>query len=186
MVARAAFSGRGFAEVSLDDLAAQAGVTRGALHHHFINKAGLFEAVLRQVSDEMEAELQARWHPETDLWRGFCDDFTNYLDLTLEPSRRRILFQDAPAVLGARAYDILLDGAIEPIISDLKTLIDEGRVHPVDPEATAHFLNAGVLNIAFWVAEAPDGEERLPRAHATLQQMLDGLAINETQAKKRP
>lgn len=63
-VARAAFAGRGFAKVSMDELAAQAGVTRGALHHHFTNKSGLFEAVLMKVNDELESELEARWNLE--------------------------------------------------------------------------------------------------------------------------
>ena len=52
-VAREVFTSQGVAQASLDAIAAQAGVTRGALHHHFTNKAGLFEAVLLQMDAEI-------------------------------------------------------------------------------------------------------------------------------------
>ena len=70
-VARKAFAEQGFAATSLDALAAEAGLTRGALHHHFGNKAGLFEAVLRRVDAEIDAALDAEWDAEPDKWRAF-------------------------------------------------------------------------------------------------------------------
>jgi AcrR family transcriptional regulator len=174
-VARRAFAKLGFANVSLDALSTEASVTRGALHHHFGNKAGLFEAVLRRVDREIDEALDAVWSAEPDRWRAFCACLQAYLDEALDPSRRRILFQDAPAVLGGRAFDILLEGGLHYLVQDLTDLVSEGRIRAVDPEPAAQYLNGAILNLAFWAAEAPEGENRLPRAHATLAAMLDGL-----------
>jgi AcrR family transcriptional regulator len=174
-VARQRFADQGFNAISLDALAAEAGVTRGALHHHFTNKAGLFEAVLRQIDHELGEVMKAAWQAEADPWTGFRRCFHAYLDAALAPDRRRILFQDAPAVLGLKAVDILMDSGFGDMVDDLAQMITEGRIAKVDPTAMGHLLNGATINLAFWAAEAPPGDDRLSRAHATLSTMFDGF-----------
>ncbi|QYK43298.1 MAG: TetR family transcriptional regulator [Paracoccaceae bacterium] len=178
--ARAAFATEGYAAVSLDTLAERAGVTRGALHHHFGNKAGLFEAVLRRVDGELAQAMQAEWELAAEPWDGFRRCYHRYLDAALAPGARRILFCDAPAVLGLKAVDILLESGFGELVADLQTHVAAGRVRPLDPVALAHMLNGATIQLAFWAAEAPDGEDRLPRAHATLAALFDGLTVQTT------
>jgi AcrR family transcriptional regulator len=174
-VARKAFAAQGYGAVSLDALAAEAGVTRGALHHHFTNKAGLFEAVLRQIDTEMAAEIEARCGGEADHWTAFRNSFHCYLDIATSPDHARILFQDGPAVLGTKAFDILVDSGLSDTMDWLRMLIADGRVTAPDAEALAHLLNGATLNLAFWVAGAPSGEDRAAVAHATLSRLFDGF-----------
>ncbi|MCU0827901.1 MAG: TetR family transcriptional regulator [Tabrizicola sp.] len=176
-VARHAFAEKGFADVSLDALAAEAGVTRGALHHHFTNKAGLFEAVLRRVDAEIGDEITALWQQQADHWRCFQACFHVYLDALLRPDRARIIFQDAPAVLGMKAVDIFLESGFGEIVAELNTFLAEGRIRGRDGEALGHLINGATINLAFWAAEAPKGEDRLPRAHAALTALFDGLTL---------
>lgn len=173
LAARAAFAEQGFAAVSLDALAAAAGMTRGALHHHFGNKAGLFEAVLRRIDAEIGAELEAICIAEPDPWRAFRSCYHHYLDAALAPDRRRILFQDAPAVLGLKAVEIQLESGFAEIVADLRALMDRGALPGLDPEALAHLLNGATVQLAFWAAAAPG---RTQAAHDTLAAMFDGLA----------
>ena len=173
--AHRAFAEHGFAEVSLDALAAEAGVTRGALHHHFGNKAGLFEAVLRRIDAEIGAEMQAVWETTSDAWEGFRACFHVYLDSVLRPDRSRILFQDAPAVLGLKAVDILMESGFGEMLADLQGFIDSRRITAPDAEALAHLLNGATINLAFWAAEGEAGDGRRERAHATLAAVFDGL-----------
>jgi AcrR family transcriptional regulator len=172
-VARSAFAEQGFAAVSLDALAAEAGLTRGALHHHFGNKAGLFEAVLRAVDEEIGLELDALWDSQPDPWLAFRACYHAYLDAILRPDSRRIALQDAPAVLGAKAFDILVDSGLSATIDSLGGLIATGRLRADDPVALAHLLNGATSNLAFWVSDGP--EYRLARAHAALDLLFDGL-----------
>lgn len=172
--ARRAFAEQGFAQVSLDALAAEAGVTRGALHHHFTNKAGLFEAVLRAVDAEIGAELDRIHDREPDPWQGFRASFHAYLDLALRPDRRRILFHDAPAVLGTRALEILMNSGFATIVSDLRRLIDDGRIRPIQPEALAHTLNGAVMAQVIWLSDGDD-PDRTKAAHDALDALFDGL-----------
>ena len=173
--AHRAFAEHGFAEVSLDALAAEAGVTRGALHHHFGNKAGLFEAVLRRIDAEIGAEMQAVWETTSDAWEGFRACFHVYLDSVLRPDRSRILFQDAPAVLGLKAVDILMESGFGEMLAELQGFIESRRITAPDAEALAHLLNGATINLAFWAAEGEASEDRRDRAHATVAAVFDGL-----------
>lgn len=176
--ARHAFAEQGFAQVSLEALAAEAGVTRGALHHHFTNKAGLFEAVLRAVDAEIGAELDRIHDREPDLWQGFRACFHAYLVLALRPDRRRILFHDAPAVLGSRALDILMNSGFATIVADLRRLIENGRIRQIPPEALAHTLNGAVMAQVMWLSGLEgDDPTRLAAAHDALDAIFDGLTV---------
>ncbi len=174
--AQTAFSQAGFAATSLDALAAGAGVTRGALHHRFGNKTGLFEAVLRRIVAEIGAEIEVIDAAEPDRWMAFCACFHGYLDAVLHPDRARILFQDAPSVMGVQAMDILLEDGFGELVADIQDHIAHARIAPADPTALAHMLNGATLNLAFWAAEAPPGDDRTSRAHATLSMLFMGLA----------
>ena len=57
--ARKAFAQHGYAQASMDELTAQAGLTRGALYHHFGGKPGLLAAVVAQMDAEMDERLEA-------------------------------------------------------------------------------------------------------------------------------
>lgn len=176
-VGRRAFARDGFAAVSLEALAAEAGVTRGALHHRFGDKRGLFAAVLRQVDAEISARLDAIHAAEPDPWDGFRRCCLAYLDEALVPDRARILFREAGAVLGLEGVDILMESGLAPLIADLRDLVARGRLPDLDPEATAQALNAAILQLAWWASEDAPGGDRLPRARVTLARMLDALAL---------
>jgi len=178
ITARRAFADQGFAAVSLDALAAEAGVTRGALHHHFTNKAGLFEAVLRAVDAEIGDELDRIYDARSDRWQGFRACFHAYLDLALRPDRRRILFHDAPAVLGTRAMEILMASGFAMMVADLSDLRAQGRIRPIPPEAVAHVLNGAVMAQVMWLAAEGADPDRLAAAHAALDAVFDGLTLS--------
>lgn len=174
--ARRAFTLQGFAQVSLDALAAEAGVTRGALHHHFQNKAGLFEAVFREVDAEIGAELELIYEAEGETWSALRACYHAYLDLALRPDNARILFRDAPAVMGTRAMEILMQSGFAVIVEELAALIAGGQLRPLDPVAVAHLLNGAVMTQALWLAGADGGSDDQRRAaHAVLEAVFDGL-----------
>lgn len=174
-VAQRSFAEQGFHAVSLDAVSAEAGVTRGALHHHFTNKAGLFEAVLRQIDRELGVAMQQVWEAEPDPWTGFRRCYHVYLDQALRPDRCRILFQDAPAVLGMKALDILMESGFAETVEDLQGIMATGRITPMDPTALAYLLHGAAINLAFWVAEGSAHDNRMARAHATLTTLFDGM-----------
>ena len=98
--ARESFRLAGYAATSMDDLTAAAGLTRGALYHHFGDKSGLLAAVVEQIDGEMDERLQAISRRAPDDWTGLLERCRAYLEMATEPEIRRIVLQDARAVLG--------------------------------------------------------------------------------------
>ncbi len=98
--ARHAFGTVGYAEASMDDFTAAAGLTRGALYHHFGDKKGLLEAVIAEIDAKMNKRLRAVSATADSAWQGFADECTAYIEMALEPEIQRIVMRDGPAVLG--------------------------------------------------------------------------------------
>jgi AcrR family transcriptional regulator len=176
-VAREAFTTQGVAQTSLDAISARAGVTRGALHHHFANKAGLFEAVLRRMDAEIGEEIDAAWDPDLPSWSAWRACFHQYLDAVLRPDHLRLFFLEGPAILGAQAFDLLLTSGLSDVVEGLTDPEVQLSLTVADAEAMATTLNGAAVNLAFWVAGAPEGEDRKARAHRMLDALFDGLTL---------
>jgi hypothetical protein len=88
------------------------------LPHNFGNKVGLFEAVLCRIDAEIATETQGTGQTPADDWTGFLACFHIHLDTALRPDRCRILFQDAPAVLGMKSVDILMELGFGAMVAD--------------------------------------------------------------------
>jgi AcrR family transcriptional regulator len=174
--ARAAFRTEGYAAASMDALCAEAGVTRGALYHHFGGKEGLLEAVVRQIDAEIGARLDAEEERHEDPWEGFRACCHLWLEQALDPEIQRIYLRDAQAVIGPRLREMDETSAIAPIRDALAALMASGRVATTDAEALARLINGALVEAAMWVAASPRPDEALARAHAATDTLLRGLA----------
>lgn len=174
--ARRSFAQHGYADTVLADVCADAGLTRGAVYHHFNGKEGLLEAVLAQINAEIAKRLDHGMQMHADPWTAFRTCCLSYLDLALDPEIQQIVMRDAPAALGQRFRDLDAAASIGPMTRSLQTLMTKGRIPPTDPEALAHLVNGSVLDAAMWVASAPDPAQRLPKAREALATLLDGMA----------
>ena len=101
--ARKAFAEKGYAASSMDELTAEAGLTRGALYHNFGDKKGLLQAVVDQIDAEMLARTRAASREAETLWLRFVTEGVAYIEMALEPEIQRIMLLDGPAVLGEPA-----------------------------------------------------------------------------------
>jgi AcrR family transcriptional regulator len=102
--ARGLFAERGYAAVSTDEIVRAAGVTRGALYHHYTDKQALFRDVFEQLEAEITAEISAVVAGATDPLVGMAAGVECFLDICQRPEVLRIGLTDAPAVLGWAAW----------------------------------------------------------------------------------
>ena len=173
--ARRAFGTVGYAEASMDQFTAEAGLTRGALYHHFGDKKGLLEAVVAEIDAEMNARLQQVVQEAPDPWNGFAAECIAYIEMALEPEIQRIMLRDGPAVLGDPSTWPGQSGCIRSMSAGLAELAASGVIRPVDPEATARLLNGAMLQAALWIANAADPEATSVEAVRAFRALLDGL-----------
>lgn len=172
--AREAFFERGFSHTSMEDLCAEAGVTRGALYHNFGGKKGLFEAVVRQINAEIGERLLSVSGEEV-TFEGFCRTCIAYLETALDPEVQKILFEDGPSVLGQKLRDIDQEGYLEPLRLAIIDLQRQGIFCRLDAVALAIMLNGAMIDTAQWIAAEKSDTQRFGRAKTALQQLLESL-----------
>ena len=176
--ARALFANPGFTEVALETIVREAGVTRGALYHHFADKTELFAAVFEQVEGEMaarmaEAVAAAR---ETDPVEVMRLGTRFWLDACADPEVQRIVLMDAPAVLGwerwteiGQRYNI---GVVTALLADA---IDSGRIPTQPVEATALTMLGAVREATLYIARAKNQRQARKDAGAVMDRLIDSL-----------
>ena len=99
--ARQLFGTQGYADTSLDAIVRRAGVTKGALYHHFSGKESLFRAVYEVVKKDLSQTLSGTLGLQDDaaVWRDLLDRCRDYIQAHTEPCVQRIALLDARAVL---------------------------------------------------------------------------------------
>jgi len=98
--ARKAFAEKGFAAAAMDELTAEAGLTRGALYHNFGDKRGLLAAVVDQIDAGMAARAQQAAARAANPCEGLLAEGAAYIEMALDPEGQRIVLLDGRAVLG--------------------------------------------------------------------------------------
>lgn len=172
---RRLFAALGYASVGLSEIARAAGVTKGALYHHFGSKAELFRAVLEQVQQEVAAHVaataDARQHPWDQLTSG-CQAF---LTASTDPALQRIMLVDGPAVLGWREWRAMNEATSGRHLAEaLTVLMAEGTIaaQPVAP--LTHLLSGAMNEAALWLAASEDSAD-LEDTRRALARMLEAL-----------
>lgn len=177
-VARRAFAEYGYADTSMDKLTAEAGLTRGALYHHFGDKRGLFAAVVDQIDSQMAEYAQQHLEQPDDLWEGLLLEGQTYIKNALNPEFQRIVLRDGPAVLGDPAHWPSQSRCLQSTRECVEQLLAADRIKMVDPEAAAVFLNGAAMNAALWVASSENPEQLLAEALNAFKILASGFLKN--------
>ncbi len=173
--ARKAFAEKGYAAASMDEMTAEAGLTRGALYHNFGDKKGLLWAVIEQIDGEMGQRMRAARDRAGTPWQGLLDESIAYIEMALEPEIQRIVLLDGPAVLGDPSSWPNQTACLQATTQTIRALIEAGTVRPVDAEAAARLLTGAALNAALWIAASDDPQAVLKKAVAVYRLLAQGL-----------
>ena len=180
--ARQLFTERGFGEVTAEELVQHASLTRGALYHHFGDKgtlgakAGLFAALYEDVQREVATRIKEAAEEQQDSWSALRAGCHAFLDACVDPTVRRVVLLDAPAVLGWEHWrEVDARHGLGLLKEGLKEAIEDGaiRKRPVDP--LAHSLLGAMNEAAMWIARSGEPETALQQAGESLDDLLEGL-----------
>ncbi|MCA1404341.1 TetR/AcrR family transcriptional regulator [Ensifer sp. IC3342] len=173
--ARKAFAEKGYAAASMDDLTAEAGLTRGALYHNFGDKRGLLAAVVSQIDAEMARRAQEIGVHAQDEWEGLMAEGVTYIEMALDPEVQRIVLLDGPAVLGDPSQWPSQNSCLQATKRTVERLIEQEIMKPMDAEAAARLLNGAALNAALWIAASDDPKDVLSKAVEAFRSLASGL-----------
>jgi len=175
--ARKAFAQQGYAAASMDNLTAEAGLTRGALYHNFGDKRGLLAAVVDQIDSEMAVYAKSVGAKAGDAWQTLLAEGAAYIEKALDPEVQRIVLLDGPAVLGDPSQWPSQNRCLESTRATLEQLMANGIVKAVDPEAAAMLLNGAALNSALWLASSANPQAMLPKTLEAFNLLASGFLV---------
>ena len=174
--ARIVFARDGFTDAALSEIIAKADVTTGAIYYHFTDKRGLFLAVAESLEKEILDEASKRTNPMADPWEAFESSVLETLDICARPDIQRIVFREAPAVIGLREWrEIEVKYAFGVMQATVQQLAKAGLIKSELPDMTSQILLGALMEAAHTVASAKQKSKALKVARETLRVMLRGL-----------
>lgn len=163
---RKLFTDKGFAGTGTPEIVAAAGVTRGALYHHFADKEALFAAVIRAEGEAIAARIESSGRPGLTAAEALIQGGTAFLSAMREPGRARLMLIDAPAALPPAILEEI-DAA-----TGGRTLVEGLRAAGVtNPEPLATLLSAAYDRAAL----AIDRGEAAEPWHDALKRLVLGI-----------
>jgi AcrR family transcriptional regulator len=174
---RRLFATNGYSHSGREEIVAAAGVTRGALQHHFGDKQALFRAVYEAVEQEVVAGVataaMAVGDDPVEQLRAGCHA---YLDAVLDPAVQRICAIDGPAVLPEDVRREITDRyALGLVREAVKAAVSSGSIDETPVEPLTRMLLAGVMAAAQYVATSADPDVARMEAGQTVDLLLDNL-----------
>lgn len=176
--ARKRFAARGFDATSIDDIAAEAGVAKGAVYHHFRSKEEIFMKVLENVQAELAATPPPGLAKISDPLEQIAAAIHAYLLAANARGTRQILLIDGPAVIGWQKWREIDDryfgagarAAVERLLN--------GAVKPETIQALSQLLMGAVMEACLVMAKSKQPEKTAAELSSAFKTMLRGLTFS--------
>ena len=177
--ARRLFAERGYAAVGTEEIVRAAGVTRGALYHHFTGKQELFQAVYESVEQQLVEQIAASaLAGASDPLEALRAGAQAFLDACEDPAVQRIALVDAPSVLGWEQWrDIGLRYGFGLVQGTVEAAIDAGLIERQPAGPLSHLLLGAIDEGAMLIARADDDGKTREQVGASVERMLNALRV---------
>ena len=173
-IAHRSFATKGFGATRTEDIIAEAGVTKGALYHHYRSKRDLFEAVYRGAEDAVAGHIGRAVAGCETAWEQLCAGCFAYLDACQDPGLQQILRVDGPSVLGLSSWaKIDREYGVDRLLPVLQNLSDGGVIDVPSAEAFAWQLTGAMNEATFWIAQHRNPAKALADSKKVLQVLLE-------------
>jgi AcrR family transcriptional regulator len=171
------FGAAGFTTTKATDVARHAGVTRGALLHHFVDKEGLFAAVLEAVEEDVAARVAAGARQGSTPLEWLRLGFEGFLAECVDPEMTQIMLIDGPSVLGWQVWhEIDARYGYRPVLDTVRAAVVAGELESDDPESLAHLLLGALSEAGTVIGRSEDREATRARMAKSLTHLIDGLS----------
>ncbi|HEX8083462.1 MAG TPA: helix-turn-helix domain-containing protein [Solirubrobacteraceae bacterium] len=175
-VARRLFAADGYAATSLDDVVRGAGVTKGALYHHFGGKRDLFLAVFEREQQRLAQVQFEAFARRKGAWDGFFAATQAFFEASLDPGVQRITLLDAPSVLGWETIrEVESRYSLVQLRHGIEALIHDGHLAPRPVAPLAYMLFGAMCEAAMMVARSEDPRKATREVLAELRTIMEAL-----------
>lgn len=176
--ARELFAAHGYESVPSQEIVVRAGLTRGALYHHFGGKEGLYDAVHEIIHGEIGERMVTASARARGPWKGLVAGCLAFLDACTDPEVQSVVLLDGPAVLGwERWRAVAADHSLGLLKEALLEVMATGSLPQRPVEPLAILLSGGMTEAGMWIARAPRPERARAEAGAALVAILEAMRI---------
>jgi AcrR family transcriptional regulator len=170
--ARVLFVEKGYAETGTPELVKAAGVTRGALYHHFEDKLALFRALVEEEGAAVAAAIDGAVGQPRSAIDALKRGARAYFKAMRTPGRTRLLLIDAPSALGLEAMRKIDDATSGGTLrAGLQAGVNSGELKPLPTGALNSILNAAFDRAALDIAAGAAEKDVL----MAIDTLVDGL-----------
>ena len=177
-VARELFTDPGYTETSLDTVAERAGVTKGALYHHFKNKRELFQAVFEQLEMEIcERVIMAAGGAGSDVWKGLQAGVNEFLEAGAHDNAiQRIVLLDGPTILGWETWKEIDERyGFGLVKASIEQAMEAGVLAKRPSEPIARLFLASLSEAAIQIARADDQQHAMDEMSSAIWALMESL-----------
>jgi len=175
---RELFETTGFGAASAESIVAAAGLTRGALYHHYDGKEGLFEAVveaaMKRLHDNIARAATGASGPVEALKLGV----RRFLELSSAPRTQRLLFIDAPVVLGWQRWrELDARYGLGLMLRAIEAAVAQRRMRVASPEMLAHMLLSAMIEASMLIADSPRKSSARAEAEDLIERLIEAFSV---------
>ncbi|ONF63265.1 TetR/AcrR family transcriptional regulator [Amycolatopsis keratiniphila] len=170
------FAEREYASLSAEELVRAAGLTRGALYHHFDGKRGLFEAVVDELEHQAAGRIRTAIASSEDPVERTERGVTEFLAVCAEPRYRHVVLLQGPIALGWRRWRELDQKHLSGLVDDtVQAMLATSRIRPHPAKLVAAAFYGALTELALVVAETDDPGQARAQAAALVHDLIAGL-----------
>jgi AcrR family transcriptional regulator len=173
--ARSLFGRKGYAQTSVDEIAAAARVTKGAVYHHFAGKEALFRAVYAEVEAATQARAVGAGDPAAPPIDQIVAKVNTYLDAALDEEIRQITLIDGPTMLGLEPENAPDQQAAQAgVRAFIAAAMERGQLADLDPDVVTQIIGGLAWLGGLLIARASDPDVTRAALGKALGAMLRG------------
>ncbi|MDQ6420562.1 TetR/AcrR family transcriptional regulator [Paenibacillus sp. LHD-117] len=176
LIARSHFTERGYANTSLEAIVQEAGLTRGAVYHHFRSKKDLFRIVLEAVQREVAERVEREASASEDVWQQLFLGCRAFVMAAVEERNKRIMLIDGPAILGWEIWRAMdEEHSMSMLREQLETMQRLGSFGAISLHALTHFISGALNETTLWLANESIRPEATEEAMKVVAFALEGM-----------
>lgn len=173
------FAEREYGEISAEELVRAAGLTRGALYHHFDGKRGLFEAVFEDLESQAAQRIRTTLDSASDPFERVKHGIAEFLDVCSEDDYRHVVLLQGPLALGWQRWRELDHHYLGGLVLDaVQMLLDASLVQPYPAELIARAFYGALTELSLTITQSDDPHDAQLQAMSLLQDLISGLVTN--------
>ncbi|MEV6325565.1 helix-turn-helix domain-containing protein [Nocardia sp. NPDC051787] len=171
------FAERDYADLSAEELVRAAGLTRGALYHHFDGKRGLFEAVMSELEGRAAQRIREATATSSDPFERADRGVAEFLNICAEHDYRQIVLLQGPLALGWQRWRELDQQHLGGLVVDaVRALLDAELIRPHPAELVASAFYGALTELSLTIADTDHADRTRAQATRLIQDLLGGLA----------